>query len=198
MSGRIARDVFLRLPGGWKELDGSASSAATQLDNLGFEESARSLVAPLLNELQLAASQAETLVIGVFSHVYPLEDGNDPLVISAQIVLAVSPTGFGLGESQKWLRAMAGETRPISLPAGQGVLHVGETQLKHPAWRSGVPARTRRYVVPVPGRDKIAVLNCVTPNIDLAEKFDEVFDAIARTLEFGYNDTPQSESGSAT
>jgi len=104
------------------------------------------------------------------------------------VVLAVSPQVGGMDEVHAALAASGGEVQPVDLPAGAGVLSTGETQVSDPAWDATVPARTRRYLVPVPGTDRVAALNFLTPNLDLADQFDEVFAAIAETLEFGWQD----------
>jgi hypothetical protein len=73
---------------------------------------------------------------------------------------------------------------PVDLPAGEAVLVSGTTEVDDPDWTGAQPAHLRRYFVPVPGMSRVAALSFLTPNVDLAEQFDEVFDAIAQTLAF--------------
>jgi hypothetical protein len=59
---------------------------------------------------------------------------------------------------------------------------------------TSVPTAVRHTLIPVPNSHDYLVLASSTPNVDLAEQFYEVFDAIAESLRF---DDPADSSGAA-
>lgn len=180
--------VSLDLPTGWLELDPREPDLVGELRRkVGVpaeaNEAAVALLAPLALELARSTAGADILLVGFFAQAIEIDGADEPFVVTANVVLAVSPPVAGLDEARA---ALDGDIRPVDLPAGVGVVATGETTIRDPQWEEDVPARTRRYLVPVPGTDRLVALNFLTPNLDLADQFDEVFDAIAETLEFGW------------
>lgn len=190
--------VSLHLPTGWTELDPRAPDLVAELQRavevpVGARDAAVDLLAPLALELARTAAAADIVLVGFFAQAIEIDGSAEPFVVTANVVLSVSPQVGGMDEVHAALTASGGEVRPVDLPAGAGVLSTGESQISDPAWDATVPARTRRYLVPVPGTDRMAALNFLTPNLDLADQFDEVFAAIAKTLEFGWDDPTDAE-----
>lgn len=185
-----ARSVSVQLPTGWIELDPREPELVAELQRAvdvpaAARDTAVALLAPLALELARAAAASDVVLIGFYAQAIEIDGAAEPFVVTANVILAVSPQVGGLDEVRA---ALNGNVRPVDLPAGAGVLATGETEISDPAWEGSVPVRTRRYLIPVPGTDRMAALNFLTPNLDLADQFDEVFDAIAATLEFGWGD----------
>lgn len=194
----VATSVSIQLPSGWIELDPRAPDLISELERaIGVapeaREAARTLLGPLALELNRTTAGSEVVLVGLFAQAIEIDGSAEPFVVTANVVLAVSPQVGSLEEVRATLEAASGRISPIDLPAGAGVLATAETEVSDPAWEGSAPARTRRYLVLVPGTDRMAALNFLTPNLDLADQFDEVFDAIATTLEFGYDDDPAAE-----
>lgn len=111
----------------------------------------------------------------------PEEESADlaDLLLSAGVQAGADAEGSGLPP---------GEVELLELP------HLGPvgriTRIEDVDHR-GTPVRTavRHTLVPVPGSRDYLVLACSTPNVDLAEQFHEVFDAIAESLRFGDSGT---------
>lgn len=191
--------VVLRLPEGWLELDPREPDLLAELrravgQHWGQElddERLLSLLAPLAIELRRLAESAEMVLVGLYTRVVPVDGEDLPLVLTAHAVLALAPAPGDLDEVRRVLEVDADthglEVRPVELPAGHGVLVAGTTQIRHPAWDSPAPARLRRYFVPVPGTQRLATLSFLTPNVDLADSFEELFDAVAETLSFEWD-----------
>jgi hypothetical protein len=185
----VATSVALRLPPGWIELDPREPDLVVELERaLGVPDEARDdvlrLLAPLALELHRTAAEGNVVLVGLFAQAFPVEGSDDPYVMTAHVLLSVSPPVSGLEEVKAGLAELGGEVSPVDLPAGAGVRAAGETQISDPSWETDVPARSLRYAVPVPGTPAVAILSFLTPNLDLTEEFDEVFDAIAATLTF--------------
>lgn len=191
--------VSLQLPTGWIELDPREPDLVGELRKAidvpdDADDAAVAVLAPLALELARTAAGADMVLVGFFAQAIEIDGVTEPFVITANVVLAVSPQVGSLDEVRAALEGSDTTISPIDLPAGAGVLATGSTEIRDPDWEGSVPARTRRYLVPVPGTDRIAALNFLTPNLDLADQFDEVFDAIAATLEFGWDYTATAES----
>lgn len=99
----------------------------------------------------------------------------------ADLVMAA---GVQLGTDAESSGLPPGEVELVELP------HVGVAgrisrieDIDHHGKR--VPTAVRHTLVPVPNSHDYLVLACSTPNVDLAEQFYEVFDAIAESLRFG-------------
>lgn len=185
----VATSVALRLPPGWIELDPREPDLVVELERaLGVPDEARDdvlrLLAPLALELHRTAADGNVVLVGLFAQAFPIEGADDPYVMTAHVLLSLSPPVNGLDEVRAGLAERGGQLSPVDLPAGEGVLATVETQIHDPSWETAVPARARHYVVPVPGTPTMAILSFLTPNLDLTEEFDEVFDAIASTLTF--------------
>lgn len=187
-----ARTVSLSLPTGWIELDPRAPDLIAELRQAvdvpsDARDAAVDLLAPLALELARVTAATDVVLAGFYAQAIEIDGSAEPFVITANVVLAVSPQVGGMDEVRAALETSGDDIRPVDLPAGAGVLSTGETQVSDPAWDAPVPARTRRYLVPIPGTDRMAALSFLTPNLDLADQFDEVFAAVAETLEFGWD-----------
>lgn len=186
--------VSLQLPNGWIELDPRTPNLLAELERAlevtaDSHHAAIALLAPLAVELSRAAADSDVVLAGFFAHAVEIDGSAEPLVLTANVLLAVSPPVEDLAQAHA---ALDGDVRPVDLPAGAAVLATAEVRISDPRWDGSVPARTRRYLVPVPGTDRIAVLHFLTPNLDLADQFDDVFAAIAETLTF---DPPEHDEG---
>lgn len=182
--------VSLQLPEGWIEIDPREPDVLGALRSKvdvapGNEEVLVALLAPLAVRLGRLAAAGDIVLAGFYSDLIELEDGTEPFVMAAQVTLAMSPP---VGDVERLREVIGGEDvsiTPVDLPAGPAVLVAGTTEVDDEAWDAAQPAHLRRYFVPVPGMSRVAALSFLTPNIDLAEQFDEVFAAIATTLAFG-------------
>lgn len=200
---RVVNNVSLRLPTGWIELDPQAPDLLAELERMldvpeENRDSVVTLLAPLTVELARIAATTDVVLVGMYAQSVSIDGQDKPYVVSGNVVLALSPQVSGMEEVHASLAKTGGEVAPVDLPAGAAVMSCGRTEISDPSWERSLLARVRRYLVPVPGTDRVATLNFLTPNLDLADQFDEVFDAIAQTLEFGYEDVPQPEVASAT
>lgn len=198
-----ATSVSLSLPTGWIELDPRAPDLVAELERaIGVPDEARegalALLAPLAVELARSAAAADVVVVGLYAQAIPIEGADEPFVVTAHALLALSPDGTDLDEALAGLSRDGRDVAPVDLPAGAGVLATGETEVRDPSWETAITARTRRYFVPVPGTSRMAALSFLTPNLDLADQFDDVFAAIAETLEFGWDAPGQSTVTSGT
>ncbi|MEU6843525.1 hypothetical protein ABZ930_16785 [Streptomyces sp. NPDC046716] len=127
-----------------------------------------------------------------------LPAGSGPLVLSATtVVLRISvpedqaedladlvvAAGLQLGTDAEGTGLPPGEVELVELP---GVGPAGRItrieEVEHRGTR--VPTAVRHTLVPVPNSQDYLVLACSTPNVDLAEQFHDVFDAIAESLRF--------------
>lgn len=178
-----------RLPPAWIEVDPHASDLLERLLDAvdvprHLDDLARTLLQPLAVELTRLAALSEVVSAGFFAHAIEIDGSADPLVLTANVLLAISPPV----ESPATAAGAGPDAEPVDLPAGPAVLVTGRTDVTDEQWDGVVPVRTRRYLVPVPGTDRLAVLAFQTPNIDLADQFDDVFAAIAESLAFDLPD----------
>jgi len=187
--------VSLRLPRGWIEFDPRVPDLRAEVlrgirAEIGLvspeaQEQLNQLLAPLLIAVQRVAETADTILVGLFARVIEISP-NEPLVVTANVVLALSPHGADLD----MVRASApgGWTvGPFDPPDGNGVRGVvvsGDMEVTDPGWDTPALARARRYFLPVPGTTRLATLSFLTPNLDLADEFAELFDAVAGSVEF--------------
>lgn len=188
----IATKVALRLPEGWIEIDPQekdvTAAIARHVDSPDLRaEDLRKLLGPLALELGRVVGQTDVILIGLFAKSIPVDGESDPLILVAHTVLTVTPEVEGI-EYIEDVRSSGWVVEPVDLMAGTGVRCTAERNVRHDSWAEPVPARVRQYFVPVPGTKRLAALTFLTPNLDLADQFDEVFQAIAATLEFGYED----------
>lgn len=188
----VATSVSLQLPAGWVELDPREPDLVAELGRaIGIPPEARdgalALLAPMALALSRSVDASDVVLVGFYAQAIEIDGSAEPFVVTANVMLAVSPQVGGMDEVRAALKTAGDDIRPVDLPAGAGVLSTGETQVSDPAWDATVPARTRRYLVPIPGTDRMAALSFLTPNLDLADQFDEVFAAVAETLEFGWD-----------
>lgn len=188
--------VRLSLPQGWIELDPRTADLSAELRRSATEqwgdqvdvETLDHAAAPVTAELRRLSASLDLLLAGCFVDVVPAEEERgEPLVLSATVMLALSPEVGGLAEIRGSLAARTDEDLRIvtvDLPAGSSVLAAGSTGLRRPEWTETVPAVFERYFVPVPGLGRAAVLSFLTPNLDMADEFSSLFRVIAESLTF--------------
>ncbi|MBC9727532.1 hypothetical protein [Streptomyces sp. TRM68367] len=137
-----------------------------------------------------------------------LRAGSGPLVLSATTVVLRISVPEDQAEDLADLVVAAGmqlgtETEGSGLPPGEVELvelpHVGAagriTRIEDVDYQgTPVPTAVRHTLIPVPNSRDYLVLASSTPNVDLAEQFYEVFDAIAESLRF---EEPADTSGAA-
>ncbi|MFJ9084688.1 hypothetical protein ACIRL3_19935 [Streptomyces sp. NPDC102384] len=141
-----------------------------------------------------------------------LRAGSGPLVLSATtVVLRISvpeedaedladlvmAAGVQLGNDAESSGLPPGEVEFVELP------HVGAAgrisrieDIDYNGTR--VPTAVRHTLVQVPNSHDYLVLASSTPNVDLAEQFYEVFDAIAESLRFGDPSDTAAEAADAS
>lgn len=191
-----AGTVRLGLPRGWLELDPRAEDLAAELRRSAGEQwgdrvdlaTLDQAAAPVTAELRRLSASLDLLLAGCYVDVVPAEnERSDPLVLSATVMLALSPEVGGLSEIRGSLATRTDEDLRIltvALPAGSAVLASGRTELSRPEWTETVPAVFERYFLPVPGLGRAAVLSFLTPNLDLVDDFSDLFRVIAESLTF--------------
>ncbi|MGW2026498.1 hypothetical protein [Streptomyces decoyicus] len=137
-----------------------------------------------------------------------LAAGSGPLVLSATTVVLRTSVPEGQSEDLADLVVAAGmqlgtEAEGTGLPPGEVELvelpHVGAAgrisrieDVDHQG--TPVPTAVRHTLIPVPNSRDYLVLASSTPNVDLADQFYEVFDAIAESFRF---EDPAGTSGAA-
>ena len=104
-------------------------------------------------------------------------------IIPAVYLKRVTRTGFEDALFAAWRGDPELVLNQPAYSAGS-VLVAGPTEVDSPGWSGPQEAVLRRYFVPVPGMDRVAALSFLTPNLDLAEDFAELFDSVAATLRF--------------
>lgn len=181
--------VAITLPEQWIEIDPRTGDVAAELaSKIQQSDEGRelltALLAPLAVRLARLSAAADVVLAGFYTDLVEVEGEEMPFVMSAQVTLALSPPIGGADVLEELLGGDGVEVIPVDLPAGEAVLVSGITEVDDPAWVAPQQARLRRYFVPVAGMSRVAALSFLTPNLDLVEQFDEVFDAIARTLRF--------------
>jgi|GEM_PF-1471499 len=137
-----------------------------------------------------------------------LKAGSGPLVLSATMVVLrmsvpeeqsedladlVMAAGMQLGTEAEGSGLPPGEVELVELP------HVGAvgriSRIEDVDYRgTPVPTAVRQTLIPVPNSRDYLVLASSTPNVDLAEQFYDVFDAIAESFRF---EDPAGTSGAA-
>ncbi|BCJ56179.1 hypothetical protein Asp14428_76540 [Actinoplanes sp. NBRC 14428] len=193
MSFSPPASVSLRLPQDWAELDPRAGDLAADLrravearwaaHDLISTERLVALLTPPARELRRQGEQAYVVVVGLYTDVVPVAGSTEPLVVTAHAMLSMSPPVGSLDDVRRDL-GEAAET--VTLPSGPAVRLSGPVPVPAP---DGPGAAYRRwYVVPVPGTDRVATLAFLTPNTELADVFNDVFDAVADSLTFGWKD----------
>jgi hypothetical protein len=181
--------VNLQLPDGWIEVDPRQPDVLGALLHAAAvpEESVEvtaALLAPLATRLARLSAVADLVLAGFYSELIPVEGQEEPFLISANVTLAMSPPIGDVAQLRDLLGGDDVEVAPVELPAGPAVLVHGVTEVDDEVWDEPQPARLRRYFVPIAGMSRVATLSFLTPNVDLADEFDEVFDAIANTVSF--------------
>ena len=186
-SGRIAAGVRLQLPKAWLEVDPRATDLDAEIVraltahgvDTTDEAALLQTVAPLSVELRRLSAHVDVLLAGFFTE---FVDGcsEGVQVFTANVIVALSHHADGnvRGEIEREARAAGTEIGMHKLSGGPALTTWGRVHLPH----TGTEAFTRRFHIPVPGLDRIAVLAFVTPNVDFAAEFDWLFTTIADTF----------------
>jgi hypothetical protein len=185
--------VTVNLPEGWLEIDPRQPDIAAELrrtvrERLDVEADTERVVqvaGPLAAELRRLTADTDVLIAGFFAEF--ILAGDQRLVTTASLILAISPPVQGLAEVRRALATKSADRtriRTADLPAGEAVVSTATITLTRPEWPDTIPALLTHYFIPVPGSDRIATLCLLTPNVDLAGAFDVVFDAIAESVAF--------------
>jgi len=190
-TGRIATGVRLRLPESWLEIDPRVADLSGEIvralaghgaDTAGDGTVAQA-VDPLVTELRRLSARTDVLLAGFYSDF--VDGGSDAVqVFTANVTIALSPQiqdGARVrAEIEREAVAEGLESGVHALSGGPTLTTWGRGQLV----RGGIEVFTRRFHVPVPGLDQVAVLAFGTPNVDFAAEFDELFVSIADTFRF--------------
>ena len=185
--------VTVNLPDGWLEIDPRQPDIAAELrrtvrERLDIEADTERVVqitAPLATELRRLTAETDVLIAGFFAELIPA--GQQQLLTTASLILAISPPVQGLAEVRRALAAKSAHRmriRTVDLPAGESVVSTATITLTRPEWPDTIPALLTRSFIPVPDSDRIATLCLLTPNVDLTDAFDSVFEAIAESVAF--------------
>lgn len=186
-------DLRVAVPATWIELD---LDPATRTESFARLVEARGLaaqaagVAPgdLVAMLEGVAARARAAG-AVYAAVY--SDVIDGIQVSASLIASVvdgqgppPPPGTDAAAVARGLVPMLAGSGPAevrTLPAGPAVRV--RTSLDAPVPGGGTaPVDNVRYAVPLPGLDRLALLEFSTPSLDLSDAFAGLFDAIAATL----------------
>lgn len=185
----------MRLPEGWLDLDPREpdllaelrEATARQWPERQPDERVAHLLGPLLVELRGMVARADVLVVGVYADTVPVAGSPDPLLVTANVTLALSPV-MTTPDADALLADFGSAdgviVESVALPAGRAVRLATITELDNPDWERPVPALLRRYLLPVPALSRVAVLTFLSPNLELADAFDVVFAAVANTVRF--------------
>ncbi|HWC14900.1 MAG TPA: hypothetical protein VG929_09930 [Actinomycetota bacterium] len=121
--------------------------------------------------------------------------GERPVAASLMCTLAPTPEPPVLHDVASGLRRAAGrgtqnhhDIVQVELPAGPAVRTRGRRTGEVPVGSAGSPIEVEslQYVLAVPGRDALLLLNFSTPDIMLSDTYVELFDAMAATLSWEY------------
>ena len=191
LSGRTATGVWLQLPDSWLEVDPRVTDLEEEVlrtlnehhADTRDEAAVKRFVAPLSTELRRLSAHVDVVLAGFFTEY--VDSGSDGLqVFTANVTIALSPhigDGAGVrGEIEREAGAAGTGICVHELTGGPALTTWGRVHLPH----TGTEAFTRRFHIPVPGLDRIAVLAFVTPNVDFAAEFDRLFVMIADTFRF--------------
>ncbi|MFI7601455.1 hypothetical protein [Actinoplanes sp. NPDC049681] len=195
MSSSPPASVSLRLPQDWVELDPQAEDVPAELRRavaarwaghpLITEDRLVTHLTPPALELRRLSASAYVVVVGVYADVVPVAGSTEPLVVTAHAMLRMSPPVCSLDDVR---RKLGDDAEPLTLPSGPAARVSGPLTLPDRTGYGEVTAYRRDYHLPVPGTDSVGTLSFLTPNTALASVFDDVFDAVAGTLTFGWKD----------
>jgi hypothetical protein len=181
--------VRLRLPVGWQELDPRGADFDAEFDRavraVWHADRLDPVVARLGARLKAAVAGQDVLLVGFTGEVVRSPDQSLTGVVTASVTLVLTAMVDDLERLRSRLSADEPEltVRTVSLPAGDAVLAAGVSVAPE-----GVPVFRCEYFLPVPDSGLLAVLAFRTPNTGLADGFTAVFDAVARSAEFGSAD----------
>ncbi|GLZ40602.1 hypothetical protein [Actinokineospora sp. NBRC 105648] len=203
----VTGSVALRLPKEWLELDPRVEDIAADLRRTAVEQWGDRvdlavldrIAAPVTAELRRLSAMADIVLAGCYTDVVEAAAGGEPLVLTANVLLAISPPVDGIAGIRRALSAKDDlEVTGVELAAGTAVLATGRIELNRPEWTEPVPALFHRYFIPFPGADRAAVLSFLTPNVDLADEFATIFRTIADTLAMTAGRPAAGQPGSGT
>jgi hypothetical protein len=186
------------VPANWYPLDLDPRSRTDSIARLvesrigsGREPAVRQLRRELTAMLRQYARQAASHRATYAALMYQVVDGV-PLSASLLIAVGVAPEDASGAPmlTPGALGAVLGEGAAVSSDfatlAGPAVRVVRQEPLQGVAGSSGAPVSSVevQYALAVPGTELVLVMTFSTPNVALAEPLGELFDAIARTLEW--------------
>ena len=187
---RTAGGVRLWLPESWLEVDPRLPDLTTEVVRTLTEHGAAHdeteltrTVAPLVFELRRLSARAEVLLVGLYTD-FVDDDSGHVQVFTANVTVALSPP---VGKRAGVREVIQREALADGVETGLHLLSGGPAfttwgRMSFP--RAGTKAFTRRFHVPVPGLDQVAVLAFSTPNVDFAAEFDLMFMTIADSFRF--------------
>jgi hypothetical protein len=171
----------ITVPANWYPLDLDPRTRTDSIARLvesrvgsSREPAVRQLRRELTAMLRQYARQAASHHATYAALMYQVVDGV-PLSASLVIACGLAPSG-DVGA----VLADGGSYQDFATLAGPAV-RVARTELLDPG---AVPTAEVQYAVPVPGSELVLLMTFSTPNVALADPLGELFDAIARTLEW--------------
>ncbi|MEW1749116.1 hypothetical protein ACIQU1_04695 [Streptomyces angustmyceticus] len=205
----------LRFPDSWwhLDLDPSTRDASIRRRIESEVEKApqlsRERVDALIRSTRHAAREAHAQgALRAAGMVRILRAGSGPLVLSATtVVLRISvpedqsedladlvmAAGMQLGTAAEGTGLPPGEVELVDLPHVGAVGRISRIEeVDHRG--TPVPTAVRHTLIPVPNSRDYLVLASSTPNVDLADQFYDVFDAVAESFRF---EDPAGTSGAA-
>lgn len=214
-SGAAPAGYTLRFPDSWWHLDLDPSTRDVSIrrriesEVKKVPQLSREQVDELVRSTRRTAREAHARgALRASGMLRILRAGSGPLVLSATTVVLrmsvpddqsedladlVVAAGMQLGTEAEGSGLPPGEVELVELPQIGPVGRI--TKIEEVDYR-GTPVATamRHTLIPVPGSRDYLVLASSTPNVDLADQFYEVFDAIAESFRF---EDPAGTSGPA-
>jgi hypothetical protein len=181
MASDTATRVRLGLPAGWRAIDGRGTTLEDDLELAlsdvwqGGDKSGRDdVVAAFGERLRTLLGQADVLLIGFAAARL------DTVIVQANVVVTLMRDTTDLAVLRARVADREGDlaVRVVTLACGAVVVAFGRSDTEE-----GAVFRAE-YFVPVPDTDQVLLLAFRTPNVELADRFGPVFDAVAGSIEF--------------
>lgn len=190
-------DFKLALPPNWERLDVTPRTRRRRLQGLldrrvgndpahrRFRDELEEALLDTFTEADRAGVRRAWLLAG--------DMGGRPVSATLLVSVGASPAGRP-GDLSAIEAALAGTSRldevvvehgVVDLPAGRAV-RIRRTVTLRPSFAPGreIPVGATQFFVPIPQTDSVLVLAFSTPVVVLADAFNELFDAIAGTLQW--------------
>lgn len=193
MNAPQAVDLRVGVPATWLEIDLDPGTRAASFERLVAARGQAAMAAgmsraQLVGTLETIASRAEAAG-ATYAALY--SDVIQGVAVSASLVASVvdgngppPPPGADATTVAQALQQLLSEQGPAelhALPAGPAVRVTRRLDAPTPGGGT-TPVENIRYFVPLPGLERLVLLEFSTPTLDLAETFGKLFDAIAATL----------------